>query len=113
MDFKLILLLLGLGQLVVVVLYALWGFLGGLKRELKCTAVLLILLLLGWLIFSDPAMMMGIKIPGAILSLLSDLGVAGETASVWETIVQILQKSAFLENIVKNLRFIHTLDIFI
>lgn len=91
MDFKLLLLLLGLGQLVIVVLYVLWGFLGGLKRELKCTAVLLILLLLGWLIFSDPAMMMGIKIPGAILSLLSDLGVAGETASVWETIVQILQ----------------------
>ena len=59
MDFKLILLLLGLGHLAVVVLYALWGFLGGLKRELKCTAVLFVILLLGWLIFSDPAMIMG------------------------------------------------------
>ena len=91
MDFKLILLLLGLGQLVVVILYALWGFLGGLKRELKCTAVLLILLLLGWLIFSDPALMMGIKIPGALLSMASSLGISGETASIWEVVLQVLQ----------------------
>lgn len=91
MDFKLILLLLGLGQLVVVILYALWGFLGGLKRELKCTAVLLILLLLGWLIFSDPALMMGIKIPGSLLSMASSLGVSGETASIWEVVLQVLQ----------------------
>ena len=91
MDFKLILLLLGLGHLVVVVLYALWGFFGGLKRELKCTAVLLILLLLGWLIFSDPAMMMGIQLPGSLLSLLSSLGVEAQKASVWEVVLQVLQ----------------------
>ena len=91
MDFKLILLLLGLGQLVVIVLYALWGFLGGLKRELKCTAVLFVILLLGWLIFSDPAMMMGIELPGSLLELLGDLGVKAETASIWEVILQVLQ----------------------
>ena len=90
MDFKLILLLLGLGHLAVVVIYALWGFLGGLKRELKCTAVLFVILLLGWLIFSDPAMMMGIQLPGQLLSLLSELGVEAKAASVWEVIVQVL-----------------------
>ena len=91
MDFKLILLLLGLGHLAVVVIYALWGFLGGLKRELKCTAVLFVILLLGWLIFSDPAMMMGIQLPGQLLSLLSELGVEAKAASVWEVIVQVLR----------------------
>ena len=91
MDFKLILLLVGMGLLLMVMLYALWGFLGGFKRELKCTAVLLILLLLGWLIYSDPAVMMGANIPSFITSLLSSLGVEGEAASTWEVIVQVLQ----------------------
>lgn len=91
MDFKLILLLVGMGLLLMVMLYALWGFFGGLKRELKCTAVLLILLLLGWLIYSDPAVIMGANIPKFVTSLFSSLGVEGEAASTWEVILQILQ----------------------
>ena len=91
MDFKLILLLVGMGLLLMVMLYALWGFLGGLKRELKCTAVVLIFLLLGWLIYSDPAVMMGANIPSFVTSLLSSLGVEGEAASTWSVIVQLLQ----------------------
>lgn len=93
MDFKLILLLVGLGLLLMVILYAIWGFFGGLKRELKCTAVLLILLLLGWLIFSDPAVMMNVKLSAPITSLLSslELGVSEGAATVWEVVLQVLR----------------------
>ena len=61
MDFNLILLLAGLGLLVVVILYALWGFLGGLKRELSCIAVFIVLLVLSWLVFGDSATLLNAK----------------------------------------------------
>lgn len=61
MDFNQILLFTGLGLLVLVILFALWGFLGGLKRELKCIAVFIVLLVLFWLVFGDEATLLNAK----------------------------------------------------
>ena len=44
-------LIFGLVMVLILVLGALWGFLAGLKRELKCLAVFVVVLGLSWIIF--------------------------------------------------------------
>lgn len=90
MDFKLILLLVGLGLLAIVILFALWGFLGGLKRELKCIAVFFILLLLAWLIFGNSGILMNYD--GSLVQSLQEmLKLPTKDATLWETIVDYLK----------------------
>ncbi len=71
MDFNQILLWVSLGLLALVVLFALWGFLGGLKRELKCIAVFIVLLVLFWLVFGDKATLMNLKIGQDVAEILN------------------------------------------
>lgn len=70
MDFNQILLFAGLGLLALIVLFALWGFLGGLKRELKCIAVFIVLLVLFWLVFGDEATLMNAKFGQQVAGIL-------------------------------------------
>ena len=87
MDFNLILLVAGLGLLFLIILCALWGFLGGLKRELRCIAVLLVLLVLAWLIFGDPKMILNMK--GSLVTTISGmLNVTPQAgSSLWDVIL--------------------------
>ncbi len=85
MDFNLILLLAGLGLLVVVILYALWGFLGGLKRELSCIAVFIVLLVLSWLVFGDSATLLNAKAGQQVAEFLGIQD--GSISTVWDAVL--------------------------
>ena len=85
MDFNLILLLAGLGLLVVVLLFALWGFLGGLKRELTCVAVFLVLLVLTWLVFGDSATLLNAKVGQQVAEILNIQD--GTISTLWDAIL--------------------------
>lgn len=84
-DFNLILLLAGLGLLVVVILYALWGFLGGLKRELSCIAVFIVLLVLSWLVFGDSATLLNAKAGQQVAEFLGIQD--GSISTVWDAVL--------------------------
>ena len=90
MDFNQILLFAGLGLLALVILFALWGFLAGLKRELKCTVVFLVLLVLAWLVFGNSGILlnMGGSVSGALRNML---GMEAKDATVWDTIIEYLK----------------------
>ena len=85
MDFNLILLLAGLGLLVVVILFALWGFLGGLKRELSCIAVFIVLLVLSWLVFGDSATLLNAKAGQQVAEFLGIQD--GSISTVWDAVL--------------------------
>lgn len=85
MDFNQILLFAGLGLLVLIVLFALWGFLGGLKRELKCIAVFIVLLVLFWLVFGDEATLMNAKFGQQVASILKVQD--NSISTVWDAIL--------------------------
>ena len=55
LNASLISLIFGLVIVLVLVLGALWGFLAGLKRELKCLAVFVVVIGLMWIIFGSSA----------------------------------------------------------
>ncbi len=85
MDFNQILLFAGLGLLVIVLLFALWGFLGGLKRELRCVAVFIVLLVLSWLVFGDQATLLNVKAGQRVAEIL---GVQDDSIStIWDAIL--------------------------
>lgn len=88
MDFiSTALLLAGLGCLLMVILFAVWGFFAKSRRELTWTAVILVLLVLAWLIFGDAATLLNSK--GAIVELLKPM-VQADTSScktLWDVIV--------------------------
>ena len=88
MDFiSTALLLAGLGCLLMVILFAVWGFFAKARRELTWTAVILVLLVLAWLIFGDAATLLNSK--GAIVELLKPM-VQADTSScktLWDVIV--------------------------
>lgn len=90
MDFNLILLILGLGLLGIVILFALWGFLGGLKRELSCIAVFIILLVLAWLVFGNSGVLLNYS-GGLVDTIRSTLNLPQKDATVWETILDYLK----------------------
>ncbi len=91
MDFNQILLFAGLGLLALVILFALLGFLVGLKRELKCTVVFLILLVLAWLVFGNSGILLNIS--GELVSFVRGMLNMEESAdaTLWETIVEYLK----------------------
>ena len=91
MDFNQILLFAGLGLLALVILFALWGFLAGLKRELKCTVVFLVLLVLAWLVFGNSGILLNIN--GGIVNAIRGILNMEESAdaTLWETIVEYLK----------------------
>ena len=60
MDFNLILLLVGLGLLSLVSVFVLLGCFAGLKKELKCTAIAFVLLLLALLVFGNSSTLLDI-----------------------------------------------------
>jgi len=93
MDFNLILLFVGLGLLGLVILFALWGFLGGLKRELSCIAVFLVLLVLAWLVFGNSGVLLDYNGAGvdSIRSMLNLPTVDGSTPTIWESILEYLK----------------------
>ena len=83
------LLLAGLGCLLMVILFAVWGFFAKFRRELTWTAVILVLLVLAWLIFGDAATLLNSK--GAIVDLLAPLA-KGDTSNcktLWDVILQL------------------------
>ena len=90
MDFNLILLLVGLGLLAIVILFALWGFLGGLKRELACIGVFAVLLVLAWLVFGNSGVLLNYS-GGLVDSLRSLLNLPAKDATVWETALDYLR----------------------
>lgn len=85
MDFNQILLFAGLGLLALVLLFALWGFLGGLKRELKCIAVFIVLLVLSWLVLGDAATILNVEAGQLIADALDIKG--NSILTVWDAIV--------------------------
>ena len=86
MDFNQILLLAGLGLLLVVVLFALWGFLGGLKRELWCIAVFIVLLVITWAVFGDAATILNAKAGQSIAQLLQLQN--SNAVTVWDAVLE-------------------------
>lgn len=91
MDFNLILLFVGLGLLGIVILFALWGFLGGLKRELSCIAVFLVLLVLAWLVFGNSGVLLNYS--GAGVNQIRDMLnlPAAEGTTIWQSIIEYLK----------------------
>ena len=90
MDFNLILLFVGLGLLAIVILFALWGFLGGLKRELACIGVFAVLLVLAWLVFGNSGILLNYS--GGLVNTLRDLlNLPSKEATVWETALDYLR----------------------
>ena len=90
MDFNLILLFVGLGLLAIVILFALWGFLGGLKRELACIGVFAVLLVLAWLVFGNSGVLLNYS--GGLVDNLRDLlNLPAKDATVWETALDYLR----------------------
>ena len=94
MDFNLILLFAGLGLLALVALCALLGFIAGLKRELTCIAVFVVLLILTWLVFGDAATILNAKFGQPVANLL---GINDSSiVTLWDAIV------AFAKTIIPN-----------
>lgn len=94
MDFNLILLIAGLGLLALVLLFALWGFLGGLKRELSCIAVFIVLLVLSWLVFGDAATFLNAKVGQTVADMLNIKG--DSITTLWDAIL------AYAKTVVPN-----------
>lgn len=94
MDFNLILLIAGLGLLASVLLFALWGFLGGLKRELSCIAVFIVLLVLSWLVFGDAATFLNANVGQQVANILD---IQGESiTTLWDAILE------YAKNVIPN-----------
>lgn len=94
MDFNQILLFAGLGLLALVLLFALWGFLGGLKRELKCIAVFIVLLVLSWLVLGDAATILNVE-AGQQLAEVLDIK-DNSISTIWDLVV------AYAKTIIPN-----------
>ena len=91
MDFNLILLIAGLGLLGLVILFALWGFLAGFKRELKCTLVFIILLVLAWLVFGDSGKIV-LNYDGSLVGQVrSMLNLPAKDGTLWEALLDLLR----------------------
>ncbi len=88
MDFNLILLLVGVGLLVLVVVFALLGFFAGLKKELKCTAIAFVLIALALLVYGDPSTFLNASV-NSLKGLLSDVPATAET--IWDYVVFLAQ----------------------
>ncbi len=88
MDFNLILLLVGVGLLGLVVIFALLGFFAGLKKELKCTAIAFVLILLALLVYGEPSTLLNSNI-GIVKGFLTDVPATAET--VWDYVVYLAQ----------------------
>ena len=90
MDFNLILLIAGLGLLALVLLFALWGFLAGFKRELSCTLVFIILLVLAWLVFGNSGVLLNYD-GGLVGTVRNMLNLPAKDATLWETVLDFLR----------------------
>lgn len=88
MDFKLILLLAGLGLGLLVLVFSLLGFLAGFKKELRCTAVAFVLVLLAILVFGDPSTILNLD-GGFLKGTLT--GVSDSAKTVWDVILSLVQ----------------------
>lgn len=88
MDFNLILLLVGMGLLVLVVVFALLGFFAGLKKELKCTAIAFVLILLALLVYGDSSTILNAS-SGVLKSVLTDFPATAST--IWDVVVYYAQ----------------------
>lgn len=94
MDFNLILLFAGLGLLALVALCALLGYFAGLKRELTCIAVFIVLLVLTWLVFGDAATLLNAKFGQSVANML---GINDSSiVTLWDAIV------AYAKTIIPN-----------
>ena len=88
MDFNLILLLVGLGLLLLVAVFVLLGCFAGLKKELKCTAVAFVVLLLALLVFGDSSTLLDAKV-----NMLKNFipGIPSAAVTVWDCVVALVQ----------------------
>ena len=90
MDFKLILLLASVGLLVMVAVFALIGFFSGLKKELKCSVIALVLLLITILVFGNSSILLNMN--GEFLkNILTKIPASAHT--VWECILGFARNS--------------------
>ena len=88
MDFNLILLLVGLGLLVLVAVFVLLGCFAGLKKELKCTAIAFVVLLLTLLVFGNSSTILDFN--GSLLKNFIQ-GIPSSAETVWDCILALVQ----------------------
>ena len=90
MDFNLILLLVGLGLLNLVAVFVLLGCFAGLKKELKCTAIAFVLLLLALLVFGNSSTLLDAN--GSLLKGIIK-GIPASAVSVWDCVLALVQNA--------------------
>lgn len=94
MDFNLILLLVGLGLLLLIAVFVLLGALGGFKRELKCTAIAVVLFIVALLVFGDASVVLNLSNASLINQLKSVLpNVSSSAKTVWEVVLSYAQNA--------------------
>ena len=90
MDFNLILLLVGLGLLNLVAVFVLLGCFAGLKKELKCTAIAFVLLLLALLVFGNSSTLLDAN--GSLLKSFIK-GIPASAVSIWDCVLALVQNA--------------------
>ena len=90
MDFNLILLLVGSGLLNLVAVFVLLGCFAGLKKELKCTAIAFVLLLLALLVFGNSSTLLDAN--GSLLKSFIK-GIPDSAVSIWDCVLVLVQNA--------------------
>ena len=90
MDFNLILLLVGSGLLNLVAVFVLLGCFAGLKKELKCTAIAFVLLLLALLVFGNSSTLLDAN--GWLLKSFIK-GIPDSAVSIWDCVLVLVQNA--------------------
>ncbi len=100
-----LMLIFSLAVLGILALSALFGFLAGLKREIKLTVVFVVLLLLVWLVLGNVSSLLDMNLPGFATGLLQNmLGVSENASTLREIIVEFAKTnfSQFADLLVKG-----------
>ena len=83
-----IMLYFGLAMVAIIALFALWGFIAGLKRELKFTVVLIIILLIVWAFFGNGSNLLDMKLPGFLSNIFQSGFDLSDNATTLRKIVE-------------------------
>ncbi|HPD12605.1 MAG TPA: hypothetical protein PLP15_04485, partial [Bacilli bacterium] len=77
-----------LAMVAIIALFALWGFIAGLKRELKFTVVLIIILLIVWAFFGNGSNLLDMKLPGFLSNIFQSGFDLSDNATTLRKIVE-------------------------
>jgi len=83
-----IMLYFSLAMVAIIALFALWGFIAGLKRELKFTVVLIIILLIVWAFFGNGSNLLDMKLPGFLSNIFQSGFDLSDNATTLRKIVE-------------------------